>query len=144
MRIAIIGYPGAGKTTLASALAGVVGVRPTRSLDDLAGADRAAQLILDGLPETLEDLARIDELVPDGLDQVLFLDTAAEVRLRRVSRMVVAGTDAATARARMLRPPALRAVRAVLEASGRLTTIDANGSRTEVMAGALEVLGIDV
>jgi len=60
MRIGIIGYPGAGKTTLANALAGQIGVPPH------------------------------------------------------------------------------------LEATGRLITIDASGSRAEVLANALDVLGIRI
>lgn len=142
MRIAIIGYPGAGKSTLANALAGVLKVRPTASFDELLEEDET--LVLDGLPETPEDLTRLDKLAPHGLDRALFLDASAEIRLRRVSRMVVAGIDAAAARERMLRPPALRAVRTALDSSGRLTTIDANRSRTDVMASALEALGIRV
>lgn len=145
MRIAIIGYSGSGRTTLANALAGLLGVRPTHSLDELADtAGGTAPLILDGFPETLEELDRIDALAPHGIDRVLFLDASAEIRLRRVSRMVAAGADAAAARAKMLRPPALRAVREFLASAGRLTMIDANGTRTDVMARAIDALGIQV
>jgi adenylate kinase family enzyme len=146
IRVAIIGYSGAGRTTLANALAGVTCTPPIRDLDDLwtplQGDD---SVILDGLPRTVEECEQIDAKAPTGrgIDHVLYLQAAAEIRLDRVARMIVAGADPARARDRMLHPADLKRLRTHLEPTGRLTVIDASRSRSEVLVNALEILGIE-
>jgi adenylate kinase family enzyme len=147
MRVAIIGYSGAGKTTLATAVAGVLGVRPIRMIEDLwaplAGTD---SLVLDGIPNTVAELEQLDATSPRGgsIDKVLYLMASSEIRLERMARMVTAGADPAQARARLLRPADLKEVRDYLEAAGRLTVIDATGSRSDVLSSALNALGLEV
>ena len=147
MRVAIIGYSGAGKTTLANALAGVLGIRPTQRLEDLwTPLGGSEPLILDGIPATVAELEQIDAKSPkgDGIDDVLYLMASAEIRLERIARMVTTGADPAQARDRMLRPADLKDVRDYLEFASRLMVIDATQSRSEVLASAFEVLGIRI
>jgi len=147
MRVAIIGYSGAGKTTLANALGGILGVRPIQELDDLwtplAGTE---PLILDGFPATVAELEQIDGKAPEGarVDHVLYLLASSDIRLERMARMVTAGADPAEARDRMLRAADLKDVRNLLEPTGRLTVIDASRSRSVVLASAFDALGIGI
>lgn len=147
MRVAIIGYSGAGRTTLANAVAGVLGIRPIQLIEDLwtplAGSE---PLVLDAIPGSVAELEQIDAKSPndEGIHSVLYLAASSEIRLERISRMVSAGADPARARDRMLRPADLKEVRDYLEAAGRLTVIDATRSRSDVLASALDALGIGI
>lgn len=147
MRVAIIGYSGAGRTTLANAVAGVLGIRPIQLIEDLwtplAGSE---PLVLDAIPGSVAELEQIDAKSPNdaGIHSVLYLAASSEIRLERISRMVSAGADPARARDRMLRPADLKEVRDYLEAAGRLTVIDATRSRSDVLASALDALGIGI
>jgi len=147
MRVAIIGYSGAGRTTLAHALAAVIGARTIHDLNDiwepLAGTDG---LVLDGIPSSIEELRQIDARAARGetIDRVLYLEASAELRLRRIARMIAAGTDPARARDRMLRAADLKKLRDHLDATGRLVHLDATSTRTQVLATALDSLGIAI
>lgn len=143
IRVAIIGYSGAGRTTLANALAGIECISPTRDLEELwLPLQTGESLVLDGIPRSLDELEQIDAKAPSGgeISHVLYLETDAEVRLARMSRMIVNGADPASARDRMLHPFDLRQVRKNLEPTGRLTVIDGERSRSEVLADALDAL----
>jgi adenylate kinase family enzyme len=145
IRVAILGSSGAGRTTLANALAGVTCTPPIRDLDDLwTPLQGDGTVILDGLPRTAEECDQIDAKAPAGrgIDQFLYLHAAAEIRLDRVARMIVAGADPAQARERMLHPADLERLRKHLEPTGRLTVSDAARSRSEVLAAALAAIGI--
>lgn len=145
IRAAVIGYSGAGRTTLANALAGVSCTVPVRDLDDLwIPLQGHESLILDGIPRTIDELEQIDQKAPAdrGINHVLYLQASADVRLARIARMVVAGAEPARARARMLHPADLKQLRTHLEPTGRLTVIDAGRSRSEVLADALAALGV--
>ncbi|MCW2857886.1 MAG: hypothetical protein JWR52_3501 [Marmoricola sp.] len=144
MRVAIIGYSGAGKTTVATALAGLVGARPIGVLDEmwkpLAGPE---PLVLDGIPTTIEELEQLDAHAREGrpIEHILYLRAPSEIRIQRVARMVIAGANPRAARERMLHPAELAKVTRYLETTGRLAVIDATGSRTEVLAHALDAVG---
>jgi len=145
IRVAIIGYSGSGRTTLANALAGVFFTPPVRDLDDLwVKLQRSEPLILDGLPRTVDELEQIDSKDPSGrgVDHVLYLEATSEVRLARIARMVSSGADPARARDRFLHPADLKHLRKHLERDDRLTVIDAGRSRSEVLVNAMDVLGI--
>jgi adenylate kinase family enzyme len=145
MRVAILGYSGAGKTTLANALAGLLGVPAVVSLDDPALVlEAGATAILDGIPATLEELEKLDERAPAGagIEHFLYLQVRQQVRVQRAAHGVVVAGDPAAARRRILYPAELETLRKQLESDDRLTTIDANGSRSEVLADVLDVLGI--
>src|SRR5690349_15772559 len=121
IRVAIIGYSGAGRTTLATALAGIECICPTRELDELwLPLQSSESLVLDGIPRTLDELEQIDAKAPagGGISHVLYLEADAEVRLARISRMIVNGADPASARDRMLHPFDLKQVRKNLEHTG--------------------------
>jgi adenylate kinase family enzyme len=147
MRIAIIGLPGVGKTTLAQAIGGLLGVDP---VDDLSKLDDSAaddSLILDGIPGSI---AEWEQLVTDlgsrRLDHVLLLSTSLDLRVRRIGRLVSAGADAALERERLL---AGRQREADLELLGDriaetmpLTYFDTTDSRSDVLSRVLKVLGI--
>lgn len=147
MRVAIIGFSGAGKTTLANALAGLAGTHPIQELDELwLPLYESGPLVLDGIPGTLEELAQIDvqALGKDGIEHILYLKAHAEVRIERVARMVIAGANPAKARDLMLHPAELEKVRRYLESTQRLTVIDATRSRSQVLQDALAALGIKI
>jgi adenylate kinase family enzyme len=147
MRVAIIGYSGSGRTTLATALAGVMGMRPIHDLDDLwVPLSGTGALVLDGIPSTLDELEQIEAKSPEGsgIDHAFYLQASAEIRLRRIARAVVAGSDPASPRNRMLRPVDLKLVRDRLDVAGRLTVLDATRTRTDVLADALDLLGIAI
>lgn len=147
MRVAIIGFSGAGKTTLADALAGQLGVRPTESLDEaLCLVAEPGPVVLDSIPATLEELARIDAASPPDarIEHVLFLRAPYETRAERIARWIVASNDPTAVRRRMLHPIELQKVHGHLESSGRLVTIDASRSRSEVLADALASVGIRI
>lgn len=147
MRIAIIGLPGVGKTTLAQAIGGLLGVDP---VDDLSKLDDSAaddSLILDGIPGSI---AEWEQLVTDlgsrRLDHVLLLSASLDLRVRRIGRLVSAGADAALERERLL---AGRQREADLELLGDriaetmpLTYFDTTDSRSDVLSRVLKVLGI--
>jgi adenylate kinase family enzyme len=145
MHVAIIGYSGAGSTTLANALAGVFGTPPIRALEDLWGPLGGTEpLVLDGFPNSLDELVLIDTTAPQGrgIEHLIYLMASEEVRLERVSRMVVAGANPAHARDRMLDPADLERVVHRAGSTARLTMIDASRSRSEVLLDALDALGI--
>lgn len=147
MRVAIIGYSGAGRTTLANALAGVLGARRIQVLEEAwMRPDGAEDLVLDGVPNTVAEFAHLDSHSGDapGIDRVLYLRASSEIRLARIARMVVAGTRQAHVRDRLMHPADLEKARRYLDSTGRLTVIDAARSRTEVLADALDALGIRI
>lgn len=147
MRIAIIGLPGVGKTTLAQAIGGLLGVDPVDDLSKLDDGAADASLILDGIPGSI---AEWEQLVTDlgsrRLDHVLLLSTSLDLRVRRIGRLVSAGADAALERDRLL---AGRQSEADLELLGDriaetmpLTYFDTTDSRSDVLSRVLKVLGI--
>lgn len=145
MRVAILGYSGAGKTTLANALAGLLGVRPIASLDDPSlVVEDGTPLVLDGVPSTRDELEKLDVRAPNGaeLEYFLYLKVAYEQRVQRVARTIVSGGDPASARRRMLNPAELEGLRRYLEPTGRLIVIDASRSRSDVLADVLGLLDI--
>jgi adenylate kinase family enzyme len=147
MRVAIIGYSGAGKTTVAKALAGIFGSKPIDALDELLERlDADAPLVLDGIPRTVEELNEIDAKAPDGrgVTHVLYLLASSEIRLERMARMVTAGADPAQARDRMLRPADLKELRDFADNDGRVTVIDATRTRSEVLSSVLTAIGIRI
>ncbi|MFL6023592.1 MAG: hypothetical protein ACJ72O_09660 [Marmoricola sp.] len=147
IHVAVLGYSGSGRTTLANALAGLVGTRAVREIGELCDRLQSeGPLILDGIPGSLDELEQIDDKSPPDrpLQRVLYLQAPAEIRLERISRMVVAGADPARARERMLAPADLKHLRTRLEPTGRLSVIDATRSRSEVLADALEAIGLEV
>jgi adenylate kinase family enzyme len=146
MRVAIIGGSGSGRTTLANTLGRMVFSRPVRDLADLwARTSEAEALVLDGIPDTVEELEKLDAKAPGGrsVDHVLYLRAPVEIRLERIARMVVVGADVARARDRMLHPADLDDLRTYLDGSDRLTIIDAARTRGEVLLDALEALGLE-
>lgn len=146
MRVAIIGYSGAGKTTLARVLAAQLGVHRTCRLEEASAVlgERSPVLVLDGIPTTVAELEQLDARSPTGaaVEHVLYLSASGEARLRRISRMAVAGVSSVPARNRMLEPSELDDLYRYLDRTGRLIVIDADGSRAEVVARALEALGV--
>jgi energy-coupling factor transporter ATP-binding protein EcfA2 len=127
MRVAIIGYSGAGRTTLANALAGVLGTHPIQAVEGLwAQLVGTEPLVLDGIPSTIDELEQIDHkaLACHGIDHVLYLLASSEIRPERIARMVAAGTEPARARDRILNPADLKEVRRKLDSAGRLDVLD--------------------
>lgn len=149
MRVAIIGYSGAGKTTLANALAGQFGVPPALSLNEARTClEQGTALVLDGIPRTLDELLRLDANAPGDarIEHVLWLRAPHEIRVRRITERItgriIAGGGPAESRPQALHAADLQQVRKYLESSGRLITIDASGSRSDVLARALDALGV--
>ena len=142
IRVAVIGYPGAGRTTLANALAAVACVPPVRDLDDLWTALQAEEsLVLDGHPRTLDELEQIEAKSGHGpgITHVLYLQADAEVRLGRIARAGISSDGP-----QRPHPVELKQVRTRLEKAGRLVVIDANRSRSEVLTDALRAVGLSV
>ncbi len=147
MRIAVLGYSGAGKTTLANALAGLLGVRPIASMDDPAlVVEDGTALVLDGVPATLEELEKLDARAPDGaeIQYFVYLKADYDQRVQRIARTIVSGGDPAGARRRMLHPAEFETLRKHLAPIGRLITIDATRSRSDVLADVLATLDLRV
>lgn len=149
MIVAIIGYPGAGKSTLATGLSGLLGGRTVRSLEAAwSSAGTGESLLLDGVPRNVDELDQLIAHAGDGVrvDHYLYLDTPIDVRIERISRMIAAGfTEPADERDRMLHPDDLGLLLKHLESTGQLTTIKVGGrSRTDVLNAALDVLDVRI
>ncbi|MGO4256948.1 hypothetical protein [Marmoricola sp. RAF53] len=145
MRIAVIGQPGSGATTLARVLAVRLGVRAIDEVDELrTHATPAENVVLDGIPGSLPDLKELED-GPYGvaLDHVLHLHVGLDVRALRIARQVVAGSTGPEEERRVVRTlPDLDDVVERLAATVPVTRIDASRSRTEVLTDALDTLGL--
>lgn len=148
MTVAIIGYPGAGKSTLAMGLRGLLGGRTARHLKTAWDpSDDGGPVFLDGIPQNLADLDELIATSPDGngVDRYVYLDVPLSLRIPRIARMVSAGlAEPAHARDRMLHPAEFALLLQSLEASGKLITIDARGSRSEIVNRVLDALDIRI
>jgi energy-coupling factor transporter ATP-binding protein EcfA2 len=145
--VAIIGYPGAGKSTLTTGLSGLLHGRSVTSFEAVRGSpgdDRP--VFLDGIPQSLAELAELLAQAPGGVDHYLYLDTPLDLRISRIARMIAAGfASPASQRDRMLHPDDLDALLAHLESGAQLTTIDVGGTtRTDVLNRALDALDIGI
>lgn len=139
MRIAIIGDPGTGKSTLARVLAFRFGVSPVETLEEALGLP-SGPLVLDGVPGTAEDLDRLRD-AGVTVDRVLHLTADFAVRSDRVTRRVSVGISASDERARLLAAPSAELV-ADRYAGVPVFGINANRSRSDVLASAFDALGV--
>lgn len=144
MRVAIIGQPQSGATTLARVLAVRLGVRAIDSVDELAALPAStASFVLDGIPRTLADLKELDQAPCGGdLDHVLYLLAAFDVRAVRRARAAFAGAIPEGHSTDSLVLPELTVVAERLECRVPVTRIEANGTRTEALTAALAALGL--
>lgn len=140
MRIAIIGEPGTGKSTLAPVLAFRLGETPVDSLAD-ALEHPSGPLVLDGVPDTTEELETL-RAAGVTIDRVLHLQADFALRAGRISRRVSVGVSASDERARLLSAPAAELVADRWAGSVPVLGIDANRTRSEVLAAALDALGL--
>lgn len=89
MRIAIIGLPGSGKTTLCRVLSHVLRAPAVSAIVDTpALADRYDSLIFDGIPRSIAELRALEEITAPDLrpDHVVLLETSDEIRAERLAR----------------------------------------------------------
>lgn len=140
MRLAIIGEPGTGKSTLAPVLAFRLGVSPVDSLADALG-QTSGPLVLDGVPDTTEDLETL-RAAGVTIDLALHLQADFAVRADRISRRVSVGVSASDERARLLGAPTAELVADRLAGTVPVLRIDANRTRSEILAAALDALGL--
>lgn len=147
MRVAIIGLPGAGKTTLAAVLARELGAAVVGTAEELAELVSSTKpFVLDGFPHTVAELEQLQNLSPSDrpLDHVIWLVADDEARAHRIRRSVAISDDPAAEAVDTVDKEALAELGARLETDGLLIPINADGIEFKVMALAFEALAIRI
>jgi GTPase len=134
LRVAIVGRPNVGKSTLFNRLVG----RRLALVDDLPGVTRdrrEGDARLAGLSFTAIDTAGLDEAAPESLAGRMRQQTEAAVRSADVSLFVIDARAGVT--------PLDRHFAAMLRTSGKPIVLVANKSESKAgAAGALEAFGL--
>lgn len=147
MRVAVVGLPGTGKTTLAAVLARELAAPTVTSITEVPGLlQTGTGFVLDGLPCSLAQLGQIEALGAGSpvLDRVIWLQAASDVRAKRIGLSHAENTDSTEEDDDRSVEVELAELGAHLHGRDILIPIFADGSPYKVMALAFEALDIRI